>query len=264
MMNRERLWKIGEKPVVLAHRGGGNEVPENSIDAFRRMRERGFRFVETDCHATKDGVVVIFHDPILERTTDGRGKISRWTWRDLREVRDESGHRIVRLDELLEEFPDMIFNIDAKHNGVARPMAEIISRLGAIDRVSLASFSETRLRYIRRLLPGVRSSMGTSAIARLVLASNGPTSLRRAALYRMPGPEQGVECIQVPELFRSVRIINGAFVALAHSRGLAVHVWTVNEERVMRKLLDLGVDGLITDEPRLARSVIDEMFGGGD
>lgn len=260
-MVRERLWKIGEMPVVLAHRGGGNEVPENSIEAFHTMRDSGFRYIETDCHATSDGAVVVFHDPILDRVTEATGKISDWTWNDLQEVKDHSGNRIVLLDELLEEFPDLVFNLDAKHNGVARPMTQTIKRHNALERVSLASFSETRLAYMRRKVPGVRSSMGTSAIARLVAAATGPKTLRRAALYRLPGPERGVEAVQVPEFFKNVEIINDVFIGLAHSRGLAVHVWTVNEEADMVKLLDLGVDGVITDEPTLATNVIEEKFG---
>lgn len=261
-MDRARLWRIGAKPVVLAHRGGGNEAPENSIDAFHAMRNRGFRYVESDCHATADGVVVLFHDPILDRTTEASGKISSWRWQELRHVQDHSGNRIVLLDELLEEFPDLVFNLDAKHDEVACPMVDTIRRHGAVERVSLASFSEKRLATMRRQLPGVRSSMGTSAIARLLLSVKGPALMSRLSCG-LPGPLEGVECVQVPELFKNIRIIDAAFIASAHERGLAVHVWTVNEEDNMRQLLDLGVDGLITDEPTLARSVIDEMFGGG-
>lgn len=225
------------------------------------MRDRGFRYIETDCHSTADGTVIVFHDPILDRVTEAAGKISDWTWSDLKDVKDHSGNRIVLLDELLEEFPDIVFNLDAKHNGVAKPMAQTIIRHNALERVSLASFSETRLAYMRRKLPGVRSSMGTSAIGRLVVAANGPTVIRRAALHRLPGPERGVEAVQVPEFFKNIEIINEAFIGLAHARGLAVHVWTVNEEPDMVKLLDLGVDGLITDEPTLAQNVIEEKFG---
>lgn len=260
-MVRERLWEMGEKPVVLAHRGGGNEAPENSIEAFRLMDELGFRYIETDCQSTADGTVVVFHDPILDRVTEASGQISEWAWNDLRHVIDHSGNPIVRLDDLLEEFSNLVFNLDAKHNGVARPMVDTIERHDARSRVSLASFSETRLAFLRRHLPGVRSSMGTSAIARLLIGSNGSKAMQRLTLHRLPGPAKGVEAVQVPEYFKNIRVINEDFIDVAHSRGLAVHVWTVNEENDMRRLLSLGVDGLITDEPSLARSVIEETYG---
>ncbi|VEI13747.1 glycerophosphodiester phosphodiesterase [Trueperella bialowiezensis] len=253
-----RLWSVGGEPVVLAHRGGSNEAPENSIEAFRAMHELGFYHIETDCQLTADGRVVVFHDPFLDRVTDASGLISDWTWDDLQHVQDHSGNRIVLLDELLEEFPDFVLNVDAKTGEVAAPMAQVISRHNAVDRVSLASFSERRLRRLRRMLPGVRSSMGTMAIARIVVASKAPRALRRLVVHKLPGPAQGVEAVQVPEFFKEIEVVNERFVALAHSLGLAVHVWTVNEEADMRKLLALGVDGLITDEPSLARAVIAE------
>lgn len=258
-----RLWKIGGRPVVLAHRGGGNEVPENSIEAFRTMRDRGFNYIETDCHATADGIAVVFHDPILDRVTDASGRISDWAWDDLRHVKDQSENRIVRLDELLEEFPEIVFNLDAKHNRAVKPMIETIRRADALDRVSLASFSEARLVYMRRKLPGVRSSLGTLAIARLVIAAKAPKGVRTAMIRGLPGPKRGVEAVQVPEAFKTIHVVDEAFIALAHSRGLAVHVWTVNERDDMEKLLNLGIDGLITDEPTLAREVIDQRFGNG-
>ncbi|MDV6238071.1 glycerophosphodiester phosphodiesterase family protein [Trueperella bernardiae] len=258
-MVHQRMWEIGE-PVILAHRGGGDEHPENTIVAFEAMRDQGFRYVETDCHVTADGTAVIIHDPILDRLTDASGAVSSWTWKDLRHVRDHSGNPLVRLDDLLEEFPDLIFNLDAKNNATVPAMVAAIRRQNAAHRVSLASFSEVRLAWMRRRLPGVRSSMGTSAIARLVVAAKGP----RALAYRLPGPERGVECVQVPELFKTIQVVDEKFIALAHARGLAVHVWTVNDADDMRRALELGVDGLITDRPTLARSVIDQMRGGAN
>lgn len=256
-MSVDRLWKIGEKPVVLAHRGGGNEEPENSITAFRRMRDKGFRYIETDTHATRDGVVVVFHDPVLDRVTDARGLIKNHTWRELRNIVDRSGNPILRLDEVLEEFPDIVFNVDAKVNSVVRPLEATLRRCGAIRRISLASFSETRLKYLRYKLPGVRSSLGTSAIAQMVLAAQGPARFTSGLATGIPGPKRGVEVVQVPLNYSGRRIADERLIKLAHSRGQAVHVWTVNNPDTINHLLDIGVDGIITDEPTMTRELIE-------
>lgn len=253
-MPTNRLWHIGGKPVVLAHRGGGNEEPENSIVAFERIRDKGFRFIETDVHATRDGVVVVFHDPVLDRVTDASGLIKNHTWRELSQIHDRSGNPILRLDNVLEHFPDTVFNIDAKANSVVRPLIATLKRSGAVERVSLASFSEARLKVLRHQLPGVRSSLGTAAIAHLVLAARGHASLA----HGVPGPKRGVEAVQVPVSYGPVRILTPAFINLAHERGMAVHAWTINDEATMNELLDMGVDALITDEPTLAQRIIEE------
>lgn len=252
----DRLWQIGAEPVVLAHRGGGNEEPENSMTAFRRMRDKGFRYIETDTHATRDGVVVVFHDPVLDRVTDASGLIKNYTWRELSSITDHSGNPIMRLDEVLEEFPDIVFNIDAKVNSVVNPLISTLKRTDAIRRVSLASFSETRLKYLRLKLPGVRSSLGTAAIAHLVLAAHGSARARSRLATGVPGPKRGVEVVQVPLSYGPKKIVDERFIALSHDRGLAVQVWTINDADTMNELLDLGVDGIITDEPTLARELI--------
>lgn len=257
-----RLWKIGEKPVVIAHRAGGNEAPENSIVAVHNMQEKGFKYIETDLYATSDGVVILHHDPELDRTTDGTGKISDYTWAELSKVTDESGNRLMRLDEVLEEFPDLIFNMDSKENSVVCPLIRTLQRQGGIDRVSLSSFSEMRLKFLRSQLSGVKSSLGTAAIGQLVLAAHSPSSLRSALATGVPGPAKGAEAVQVPMAAGKVSVINPQFIELVHARGLAVHVWTINEEAEMHEILDLGVDGIITDEPSLAQRVIDQHWAG--
>ena len=257
----KRMWKIGAKPVVLAHRGGGNEAVENSLSAFAAMEEKGFTYIETDSRATRDGVVVLFHDDDLERTTDAQKKIAQYSWAELQNVRDHSGHSIVRFDEALQKFPHIIFNVDAKCWSVVKPLARIISQHGAAAHVSLASFSEARLRALRKALPGVRSSLGTSAIAMLVLSSYLPGFLGRAlAKICVPGPARGAEAVQVPIEHMHVKVVTPRFIRLSHARGLAVHVWTINTASTMLQLLNMGVDGIITDEPTLAQKVIDNFW----
>ncbi|MFP7697381.1 glycerophosphodiester phosphodiesterase [Trueperella sp. LYQ143] len=257
-MTHPRLWPIGGRPIVLAHRGGGHEVPENSIYAFHTMHEQGFRYIETDVHATRDGHVVVFHDPILDRVTDAHGKISHYSWADLRQVRDRSGNPIMRLDDVLAEFPDLIFNIDAKHGAVVSPLAACIRRHNAEKRVSLASFSERRLRRLRRLLPGVRSSLGTGAVTRLVLAAQRGTP-SRILLGQLPA-SSGVEAVQVPQRAGRIQVVTPQFISLSHQLGYAVHVWTINDSDEIRKLVGWGVDGIVTDEPSLARRIIEQEF----
>ncbi|WFN91159.1 glycerophosphodiester phosphodiesterase family protein [Arcanobacterium wilhelmae] len=249
-----RVWNLGER-VVIAHRAGGAEAPENSPEAFARMHELGFRYMETDAHATKDGVVVLFHDPILDRTTDGHGRIEKKTWAELEGVRDHGGNPLLRLTDALSSYPDFVFNIDAKNNHAVKPLIRAIKDHDALRRVSLASFSETRLAFLRRKLRGASSSLGIAAIVSLWVASRTWWPSRRV-MY-VPGPRQGVQAVQVPALMHGLVVVDQRFVDEAHRRGLAVHVWTVNDPATMVALLDLGVEGIITDVPSLAKRVIE-------
>lgn len=260
-----RMWSIGGKPVVLAHRGGGNEAPENSIVAFQNMSDRGFRYVETDAHATVDGVVVLFHDDTLDRTTNGTGRIENYTWEDLSAIRDDSGNQLLLLRDLLEQFPNLVLNIDAKEKSVVAPLVRTLREADALGRVSLASFSEARLRALRKELPGVVTSLGQEAMAPVAIAAMlpevPPASWLARGLERLaPGLDKGVQAAQVPHRLGKLTVVTPRFVRLCHSRGLAVHVWTINDADEMRELLHIGVDALITDEPSLAQSVIDEYW----
>lgn len=258
-----RLWPIGEKPRVLAHRGGGHEALENSLEAFAMMESKGFRYIETDAHATNDGVAVLFHDSSLDRTTDGTGKIADYSWKQLARVRDYSGNPLVRLDDALELFPEIVFNIDAKSQHVVDSLITTIKKANAVERVSLASFSEMRLKGMRRSLRDVRSSLGTGAIATLVALSYLPSRLGLFfAKMLVPSVKHGVEAVQVPLKQMRVQVVTPRFIRLCHARGLAVHVWTINHEATMRELLAQGVDAIITDEPTLAQRVIDEYWHG--
>lgn len=255
------VWECTGKPIVLAHRGGPGKHPENSIDAFEAMVDKGFTYIETDTHATADGELVLIHDPLLDRTTDGSGPISMKTWDEVKTVHDQSGRRPLLLREALERFPALDFNVDIKADSAVAPIIELVKSGGYHDRVLLASFSEKRLRAVRKALPGVATSVGAAAVSALVLARHAPARMRRHLLSQVPGTAQGVACAQLPEVFRGVRILDERLVEVTHSLGLAVHVWTVNEAMDMARLLDIGVDGLITDRPTLAREVIETRHG---
>ncbi|EKU95619.1 hypothetical protein HMPREF9233_00406 [Actinobaculum massiliense ACS-171-V-Col2] len=262
-----RVYRITENPLVIAHRGGGNEQPENSLEAFRAMREAGFRHIESDVHSTADGVAVIMHDPALDRTTDGSGLVNEKTWAEIERVRDASGHRPPRLDEVLDAFPDVVFNLDAKADSSVGPLLEAVRRTNAAERVCLASFSQKRIERMRALLPEAAYSLGTTAIAGLVAASwtgsAGRWQARRHGRFAgVPKDLAGIEAVQVPvsqplpagprgfaRRERRIRVITPRFVQLAHSLGLAVHAWTINSPSQAQWLVEMGVDGIITDEP---------------
>lgn len=250
------LYPYGEAPLVMAHRGGGNEQPENSIVAFEAMRAQGFTYMETDAHVTSDGVAVVSHDPMLDRMTNGSGMISHHSWREISQLRDESGNRLMRVDEMLDNFPELVFNVDAKNDDVVEPLIEAINRTRSGDRVCVASFSEARLRRVRRILPGVATSLGVSAIARMVGCARLPEAVGSELMRSVPGPKRHAEVAQVPEVSHHVTVVTERFVTLAHHRGIAVHVWTINDIKTVNVLLDMGVDGIITDEPTAVRDAI--------
>jgi glycerophosphoryl diester phosphodiesterase len=237
----------GEQPLAFVHRGGAREAAENSAGAFRRAVELGFRYLETDVRATADGVVLAFHDARLERVSDGRGLVERQTWAQVSRARIGGGEPIPRLGDLLEEFPQVRFNIDAKHDAVVAPLADLLLRMRALDRVCVASFSDRRLARLGALLgPRACLSMGPRGVLRLRLAA---TSGRRVPLPR-------ADCAQVPARVGPLVVVDQRFVDTAHRRGLQVHVWTVDQPVEMERLLGLGVDGLMTDQPAVLRQVL--------
>jgi glycerophosphoryl diester phosphodiesterase len=236
----------GPGPIAFAHRGGAHEVAENSRAAVEHTLALGLGYLETDVRATADGVAVLSHDPTVDRTTDGTGRVDELTWVQMTALRDASGERPLRLDELLGDYPALRVNIDAKDDRVVGPLVQAIERTGAEDRVGLASFSDVRLARLRARLPGVATSLGRRGVGRLVAA---------ARVGRL-APVPAAACVQVPPSYRGVPIVTRRFLAAAHRRGLAVHVWTVDEPGEMVRLLDLGVDGIISDRPRVLRGVL--------
>lgn len=243
-------------PIILAHRGGSDEAVENSFAAFRRLRDLGFRYIETDVQVTSDGEVVVIHDDTLDRCYGQPGKVSDYTWEEIQEFRNEADEVMPRLVDVLTEMPDMYFNIDAKSEEVVGPLLDALEETGASERVMVASFSEKRLEKVRAQAdPSLSTSLGVSAIVRLLLASE---TVSNAESWHVPGPRHGVRAAQVPEKNKGVRVVSPRFVATAHTAGLAVHVWTVNDREQMERLLDWGVDGIVTDKPSLLKEILVE------
>lgn len=245
----------GPGPAAFAHRGGALEVPENSRAAVRHVIGLGLGYLETDVRATADGVAYLFHDPTVDRVTDGTGRVDSLTSAQVDRLRDASGEAPLRLDELLAEHPGLRLNIDAKDDRVVEPLVRAVREADALDRVGLGSFSDARLARLREMLPGVATSLGRREAVRLVAAARG---LRPGGRWRpVPGPAEGVVSAQLPAQVRGLRVVTPRLLSVAHGIGLAVHVWTVNDPGEMVRLLDLGVDGLISDRPTVLRDILD-------
>jgi glycerophosphoryl diester phosphodiesterase len=190
-------------------------------------------------------VVVAFHDDRLDRVTDRPGLIADLPWSEVQMARIK-GEPIPLLEDLVGTWPDVRINIDIKHDAAVVPLLQVLERTRAHDRVCVAAFSERRLAAFRRLTAGrVCTACGPTAIVRLRLASFG------TPVGRLAG-----NCVQVPVRHGRVRIIDARFLAAAHRRGLPVHVWTVDDRVEMERLLDLGVDGIMTDRPRILKEVL--------
>ena len=237
----------GPTPLAFAHRGGAllavNEGIENTLTAFQNAVDLGYRYLETDVHSSRDGVVYAFHDVQLTRMT---GTVS--AFRDLDSagidaIRVGGREPVPRLGDLLEAFPEARFNIDAKSDDVVDPLLDVLRDAEALDRVCLASFSGERLRRMRRAVPKVPTSFSPAEIARLRLGQR----LGRAGA-----------CVQVPFRQRRLTVVTPGLVRRAHAIGAQVHVWTIDDPDEMRYLLDIGVDGLMSDRIDVLRDVLRE------
>ena len=240
-------------PIPFAHRGGALESPENTWESFGHAHDLGYRYMETDVHSTRDGVVVTFHDPDLQRTAGRSGVLRDMSWAELSEVRLSGGERIPRLDELMAAWPDVRWNIDAKHDSAVGPLLETIHRSKARDRVCVTSFSDRRVERLRRALgEGACSAMGPLAVTALRVASMRPDLF----LPLLAGRLGVYGAVQIPLRQGPLPLVDRRLIDTAHRLGVQVHVWTVDDEATMDRLLGLGVDGIMTDRPSALREVL--------
>ena len=241
----------GPGPVAMAHRGGAIEHLENTLPAFQACVDMGYRYLETDVRVTADGVLVVFHDATLERVTDRIGRIETMSWADVSAARIGGREPILRLEDLLGAWPDVRFNLDIKAAGVLAPLVRTVRRLKVADRICLGSFSDARIAAARRLFgPSVCTALGPRGVAALRLSSYSP---RAAGLVRI---QAGVA--QVPLQLGGRALVDERFLAAAHARDLQVHVWTVDTEAETTAMLDLGVDGVMTDRPAMLRELLEK------
>lgn len=238
---------------MLAHRGLAIDAPENTMLAFERAVRAGAEYLETDVHVSADGAAVLAHDPTLKRVAVGRAeRVADLALAELRRVDLGAGQGFATLGELLHAFPGVRLNIDVKTDAAVAATVEAVRRADAADRVLLTAFSDARRRRLASMLPGVAASAGRASVLRAHAASvtrNAPLMRRAVA---------GANALQIPERVGRLRLLSPALVDTAHAAGLEVHVWTVNEEAEMRRLLALGIDGIVTDRADLALRVISE------
>lgn len=247
-------------PFGIAHRGGAEELPENTMPAFAAAVQLGYRHLETDAHVSRDGVVYSFHDSVLDRVTDGHGALGDNDSGDINRAdgayhfsRDGAsfplrgtGVHIPSMEEVLTTWPDVFVNIDCKSDAVVEPLVRLLRRVRAFDRVCVGSFKDARIARVRHLTHGE------------VCTSAGPRAMTAAWIASRSGrmPRLGADCLQVPTRTGRIRIVDRRFIDAAHRADLQVHVWTIDDETEMRSLLDLGVDALMTDRPTLLREVL--------
>lgn len=249
--------------LAFAHRGGAYhpeiEGLENTLAAFRHAAALGYEYLETDVHTTRDGVLLAFHDTVLDRVTDGRGDLADLTYAEVREVLVGGREQVPTLEELLDALPGARFNIDLKSDAAVPVLAELLAARGEEDRFLVGSFSARRLARFRRLTGGrVPTSAHPGEVAVFLLLPSG----RLADL--VTGGR--VAALQVPRrrtvgrgrLRATLPVVTRRVVRRAHAAGKHVHVWTVDDPEEMRELLDLGVDGLFTDRTDLLRQVLEE------
>ena len=238
----------GARFAAFAHRGGGAEQPENSKRAFAAAVAMGYRYIETDVQATADKVVMVFHDDELAPLTNGTGVIARLPYSEVRQARIHGSEPLMTLEEALVTFPETYFNIDIKNERALEPTLELVGRMGVLNRVCFASFSDDRLARIRqRLGHAVCTSAGPRDVTALKLASWG-----------LPFMRANCHCAQVPLVKYGISIPTRRFIAFCNRRGVAVHVWTIDEAEDMRRLIRLGVNGIISDHPSLLKQVAQE------
>lgn len=243
----------------MAHRGSRVLWPENTMEAFAGAVALGYRYIETDVRMTADGVVVVFHDATLDRTTNATGPINGWRWEELRHLDAAwsfgpnngyplraKGVGISRLDEVFAAWPDVHFNLDLKAPGIEWAVAEVIVAARRQDSTLIGSFHDRRIAKFRRVTRGeVATSAGPRAASQLWMASR---------VGRWPRPSMAA--YQLP--FGSpVARLDRRLVLAAHAAGAQVHAWTVNDAADMERMLDLGVDGIITDRPDTLNEVIE-------
>jgi glycerophosphoryl diester phosphodiesterase len=249
--------------LAFAHRGGayhpGIEGLENTMAAFRLAAGLGYGYIETDVRVTSDGVLVVFHDEMLDRMTDRVGPIAEVTWAELAQARIGGKEEVPRLADLFDELPHVRFNIDVKSEPGVEALADFIRRRNAWDRVLVAAFDGRRLRRFRTITEG---RVATSAHPAEAAAYRLMPSARLARRATWGGPA----ALQVPHHRGPVTVVTEGFLRRAHAAGLHVHVWTIDDAAEMHELLDRGVDGLMSDRTDVLRQVFLErgIWTGGD
>jgi glycerophosphoryl diester phosphodiesterase len=249
--------KDGTRPLVIAHRGGAGLWPENTLYAFENAVNLGVDVVEIDVRSTSDGTLVVMHDATVNRTTDGAGRVSDMTLAELKKY--DAGFRwssdngktfpmrgrgitVPTLEEVFTALPEMRFNIEPKQDApsITEPLCSLIRKHRMADKVIIASFSNAIMYEFRRTCPEVATSASPVEVSKFL-------AMQTAGLETAYSP--AMQALQVPEYIGGLRVLTTSVVEAAHNRNLEVHAWTINETEDMLRLMNMGVDGLMTDYP---------------
>lgn len=258
---------IQRRPLVMAHRGGAGLWPENTMYGFERAVDLGVDMLETEIHSTADNILVLMHDSTVDRTTNGSGPIRAFTLEELKTLDAGynwtsdggltfpfrgSGITVPTLEEVFTALPTARINIDIKQEkpSLVEPLCKTIRTFDMTDKVMVASFNSKVLKAFRRVCPEVTTSAGTGEVAFFFMVN----MVFLGAVYR-----PACQAFQVPEYSSGLRVLTKRFVETAHGLNLAVHVWTINEVTDMKRLLALGVDGIVTDYPDRLISLLRKM-----
>jgi glycerophosphoryl diester phosphodiesterase len=235
-------------PTAFAHRGGAAHNPENSWPAFEYAVQLGYAYLETDARSTSDGALLAFHDKTLDRVTDFSGQVCSMSYQQVSAARIDGKEPIPLIEDLLGTFGDLRFNIDLKDSGTIEPLARVLKRTAAWDRVCVSSFSGRRLLAAQKILERPVCLAATPAAIAAVRYVGFPGRAMAARLAR-----SGAQCAQVPR-----QIATREFIRRSHELGLHVHVWTLNTRAEIERALDLGADGVMTDDIVLLRDILIE------
>ncbi len=236
--------------LPIAHRGGNTDFTENTIEAFRRARELGYRCIELDVQLSLDGVVYVYHDTNFKRLLHLDKNFSETSSEEIDTFLINGKYKIPRLEHIFNLFPDLIFNIDAKSWDVVEPLAEVIRSSNSLSRVHIASFSDRRVRYLSKLLNDkVKTVAGVSQVIKFVFGFLTGIMFKFSADF-----------IQVPESKFGIKLVSTRSIKYAHMIGILMHVWTINEEEKMRSLIELGVDGIMTDHCKKLKDVLEKSI----
>jgi len=256
-VEREVFKQKNSRPLVFAHRGGGGLIPENTLEAFVYSARMGVDVLELDIHSTADGTLVVMHDAAVDRTTDGRGRVNELTLEAVKKL--DAGYlfspdggqtfpfrnrkiTVPTLREIFDALPEMKFNIEPKQHApsIIKPLCALIRERKMVDKIIVGSFNQTTIDDFRRECPEIATSASPSEVTKFL-------ALVKAGLTDSYSPP--MQALQVPKSLGSLQVVSKEFVETAHRRNLKVHVWTINETADIQRLIEMGVDGIMTDYP---------------
>ena len=238
------------KFLPIAHRGGNTDFPENTIASFEKALELGYTCIETDVQVSLDKVVYVYHDSDFKRLLDIDKKVSDTSSEEIDTYLLAGKHKIPRLQEVFDQFPETIFNIDAKSWDVVKPLANVIKESNAMSRVYIASFSDRRVRYLSKILGGnVKTVAGTLQVIKFIIGFL--TGFRFSF---------SADFIQVPERKFGITLVSYRSIQYAKRIKIPVHVWTINDQHKMASLIQLGVNGIMTDECEKLKLVLEKSI----